>query len=93
MNARRHRKMRESVKMKRCKYCRTEDNLTIDHKIPVILGGTNDASNLQCLCFRCNGIKSGIPDKVFRKILKLGNEINYGNRNKQIPVSQSEESE
>lgn len=32
--------------------------LSIDHKIPVSKGGTNDPSNLQCACRKCNAIKS-----------------------------------
>lgn len=53
--------MRSTLKMKKCRYCGTKENLTIDHKQPLILGGTNDRKNLQCLCERCNKMKSGIP--------------------------------
>ncbi len=39
--------------------CQTEDcymqiDLTIDHIIPILKGGTNDDDNLQTLCKRCN---------------------------------------
>jgi 5-methylcytosine-specific restriction endonuclease McrA len=41
-----------------CCYCgeSVEDgaSLTLDHVLPVIKGGTNDASNLVTSCFRCN---------------------------------------
>ena len=56
-------KLREKIKMKRCKYCKSKVNLTVDHKIPIIQGGTNKATNLQCLCLRCNRIKSGLSHK------------------------------
>ena len=55
--------LRKELKMKKCKYCKSIENLTLDHKIPKILGGKNEIGNMQCLCKRCNGIKSGIPHK------------------------------
>ena len=60
--------IRSKIKLKRCKYCKSRDNLTIDHKIPIIQGGTDKISNLQCLCKRCNGIKSGLSDKQVRRL-------------------------
>lgn len=45
-----------------CAICGTPDrSLQIDHIIPVNRGGTNELSNLQLLCAKCNGHKS---DKV-----------------------------
>jgi len=58
--------MKRKIKMTRCKYCRNKENLTIDHKIPRIKGGSNDISNLQCLCKKCNGLKSDLSDKQVR---------------------------
>jgi 5-methylcytosine-specific restriction endonuclease McrA len=57
-------------KLKKCRYCLSKENLTIDHKQPLILKGTDDRKNLQVLCKRCNSIKSGIPDGVLKKIFK-----------------------
>lgn len=52
----------------RCKYCgATSDDaeLTIDHVVPVALGGTNEASNLVTACRRCNSGKSSTrPDEA-----------------------------
>jgi hypothetical protein len=47
-----------------CRYCRsTENELTIDHLKPAVLGGTNDPSNLVACCKDCNSGKSSIsPD-------------------------------
>lgn len=59
---------RKILKMTRCKYCRNKENLTIDHKIPKIKGGSNDINNLQCLCKKCNGLKSDLSDKQVRRL-------------------------
>ena len=54
----------------KCKYCRGKENLTIDHKIPVALGGTNERKNLQCLCQRCNQMKSKMTDKQIKSLFR-----------------------
>jgi hypothetical protein len=41
-----------------CVQCGTTDELTIDHKIPRVYGGTNDLSNLQMLCLTCHRTKA-----------------------------------
>jgi len=46
---------------KRCLKCDSNSDLTIDHIVPVSLGGDNHHSNLQCLCRKCNSIKSDYP--------------------------------
>jgi len=43
----------------KCLICGVIDNLTLDHVIPRSKGGSNDSSNLQTLCNRCNS-KKGI---------------------------------
>lgn len=40
-----------------CLHCGSEENLTIDHKIPILWGGSDDLTNLQVLCRRCNACK------------------------------------
>lgn len=44
-----------------CADCRAKDYLEFDHIIPVAKGGSNDESNVQLLCRRCNLAKS---DKI-----------------------------
>lgn len=42
-----------------CRYCRSTDGvLTIDHVVPVALGGSDDSSNLVAACKDCNAGKS-----------------------------------
>lgn len=41
----------------RCARCKTGGGLTWDHKTPLSRGGTNEPSNLQVLCRRCNSGK------------------------------------
>lgn len=43
----------------RCKKCKCEDDLTIDHIISVKNGGDNSDENLQVLCRSCNSKKGG----------------------------------
>ena len=69
-------KLGDSFEMKECKYCLSVENLTIDHKIPKINGGTDKLSNLQCLCKKCNGIKSGMSHNQVVNIWKWFIEIN-----------------
>ena len=42
-----------------CQRCGTEDNLTVDHIVPRVLGGDDNPSNLQVLCGSCNSSKGG----------------------------------
>ena len=37
-----------------CLRCGSKEQLTIDHIVPVVKGGTNDFDNLQTLCRSCN---------------------------------------
>ncbi len=37
-----------------CENCRTSDNLTLNHKTPIAMGGTNEWQNLQILCRGCH---------------------------------------
>lgn len=48
-----------------CRYCRgTEGALTVDHVLPVALGGTDDPDNLVAACRDCNAGKSSTsPDE------------------------------
>lgn len=43
----------------KCANCGREDDLQIDHIVARSVGGTNDISNLQILCGKCNRKKTG----------------------------------
>jgi len=42
-----------------CYYCGDKDNLTVDHLIPRIRGGPDEADNLIWACHSCNSSKQG----------------------------------
>jgi hypothetical protein len=54
----------------KCKKCNSREQLTIDHVVPVALGGTDDDNNLQTLCRGCNVMKSDKPPK-YRSLFNL----------------------
>ena len=45
---------RDNYRCKKCGATQEQSRLHVDHIKPVSLGGTNDPSNLQTLCERCN---------------------------------------
>ena len=75
MNKNKKKKVKTELKMKKCRFCKMTKNLTIDHKQPLIYGGTNDLKNLQCLCKRCNGIKSDLTNGEIKRIVSWWLEI------------------
>lgn len=48
-----------------CVYCKSSDDLTIDHKIPEMHGGTNDRDNLHTACRKCNAKKRDLTHDEF----------------------------
>jgi diadenosine tetraphosphate (Ap4A) HIT family hydrolase/5-methylcytosine-specific restriction endonuclease McrA len=55
----------------RCELCgisADERAIEVDHILPRKHGGTDDLTNLQALCFKCNANKGARDDEDFRKI-------------------------
>ena len=52
----------------KCEYCHNERPLSIDHKTPVELGGTDEPSNLAAACRPCNRDKGNMPMTEWREI-------------------------
>lgn len=61
---------RRQFKKNKCRYCKATENLTIDHKVPLIQGGKDEPKNYQTLCKRCNGIKSGLSHRQVLNFFK-----------------------
>ena len=54
---------RDGERCVRCGFFGKEVRLTLDHVVPLSLGGNNELFNLQLLCDSCNQLKgSGIAD-------------------------------
>ncbi len=53
-----------------CNYCKSRENLEIDHIIPISKGGNSNDENLQVLCKNCNTLKSNNivnqPSSIFQ---------------------------
>lgn len=52
----------------RCQFCGNhmgDAQLTVDHWIPLELGGANDTTNYITACRKCNKLKGSLPPEVF----------------------------
>lgn len=60
----------EIVKMKyknACIYCGSKNNITVEHRFPVSLGGDNSFHNLAPACLSCNSSKRNKTEREFRE--------------------------
>ena len=58
---------RDNYQCRSCGKKQTQTALEVDHIIPIANGGSNDISNLQTLCRRCNHQKKHHFDQRFRR--------------------------
>ncbi|RKI87876.1 HNH endonuclease [Parablautia intestinalis] len=59
----------------RCELCGQRlllENMTLDHIVPLSMGGGESMENLQAACYACNQFKSNIlPDDFMDRIIKI----------------------
>jgi 5-methylcytosine-specific restriction endonuclease McrA len=51
----------------KCNVCKIEfvaSHLSIDHIVPIFMGGTNNKKNLQLLCEKCHRLKTSKDDEI-----------------------------
>ncbi|MEG3439436.1 HNH endonuclease [Pannus brasiliensis CCIBt3594] len=58
---------RDNYQCQSCGKRETDTGLSIDHIIPLAIGGSNDISNLQTLCLSCNSRKKHHLDPRFKR--------------------------
>ena len=58
----------------RCAYCGRSMPLTVDHRVPIARGGTNDIGNILPACGPCNLRKHTLTEAEFRVRLARGRE-------------------
>ncbi|XP_022745168.1 GATA transcription factor 5-like isoform X3 [Durio zibethinus] len=58
------------------RYCEADENLTIDHVLPVARGGEWKWENLVAACAKCNSMKGQkTPDEANMKLIKVPKEV------------------
>lgn len=62
---------RAKFKCELCGISADEKNIEVDHIFPKSLGGKDDLSNLQALCYSCNAAKRNTDDTDFRLFKSL----------------------
>lgn len=59
----------------RCELCGQRlslENMSLDHIVPLSIGGEDSMDNIQASCFACNQFKSNIlPDAFMERIIKI----------------------
>lgn len=59
----------------RCQLCGkklTLDNMTLDHIVPLNLGGADELENIQIACFACNQLKKNIlPEDFLNRVTNV----------------------
>jgi hypothetical protein len=53
-----------------CTYCGSTEAITIEHRMPLIRGGTNELSNLAAACKSCNSRKQDLTEEEYRAKLE-----------------------
>lgn len=73
----------------KCAKCGSGEHRTLDHIIPLSLGGAWTECNLQCLCQRCN-VRKGDRVEIWSPYINLGSLLHSGyKRRKMKPTNDS----
>lgn len=56
-----------------CFKCKSKENLSLDHHIPMSKGGKTRRNNVVVLCFKCNNKKDNLLPKEFYNKRELDN--------------------
>jgi 5-methylcytosine-specific restriction endonuclease McrA len=71
-----------------CHYCDVRlcplANPTVDHKVPVCRGGSDDVDNLVAACRWCNTAKADMPYALF---VAIREEVGYGPGTREITTN------
>jgi 5-methylcytosine-specific restriction endonuclease McrA len=54
----------------RCIYCGSRDSIEVDHRIPLVRGGSNSIDNVAPACRSCNRRKNRMTEDEFRDLLQ-----------------------
>lgn len=54
----------------RCVKCGSTDKLEVDHKVPILGGGSDDFGNLQTLCRKCHQCKTKVDIATYRSEMR-----------------------
>ena len=58
---------RDNYQCQSCGVNKQQASLNVDHIVPLATGGSNDISNLQVLCSKCNQRKKHHFDRRFKR--------------------------
>lgn len=62
-----------------CYYCGVRGagdvELTLDHRIPRVQGGSDKYANVVTCCKHCNMLKSDLPEEIFLKIVAVAKKM------------------
>lgn len=62
-------------------------HMTVDHKVPLSKGGTNEPSNLQLSCLECNRMKADfLTEEFMERIAKIRRHYFWNKLKKEIMI-------
>lgn len=71
----------------KCAYCGSKERMTVDHVLPIKLGGLDEAANIVPACRNCNASKSARPVEEWYKEQAFFNEKKWKTIQKLSPAA------